>query len=146
MRYLSLIALATLCMSFTNWGTNLDVAKKEAVAQHKLVLLNFSGSDWCGPCIKLHKQIFSNEIFTNFSDKELILVNADFPRLKKNQLSKELIHENELLAEKYNPKGAFPLTLLLNTNGEVIKTWDGFPKENIDAFVHEIDAALHAHH
>jgi peroxiredoxin len=57
------------------------------------------------------------------------LVRADFPRMKKNQLSKEQTAYNEKLAEKYNPKGKFPLTVLINPDGKVITEWDGYPKD-----------------
>lgn len=146
MKYLAVIAIAFVSMSFTTWQTGLDAAKKEASQQHKYILLNFSGSDWCGPCIRLHKEIFNSTPFTQFTEHELVLVNADFPRLKKNQLDKNIQHENEMLAERYNPKGAFPYTLLMDADGKVLKTWEGLPKETPEEFVHEIDAALHASH
>jgi thioredoxin-related protein len=146
MRCLLLVAVAFVTMSFTTWETDIDAAKREATQQHKHILLSFSGSDWCGPCIRLHKEIFNSPSFTQFAEKDLVLVNADFPRLKKNQLTKSLQHQNDLLADKYNPKGAFPFTLLIDADGKVLKTWDGLPKETPEEFVNEIDAALHAKH
>ena len=75
-------------MSFT-WRTDFDHAKTDAAAQHKLIILKFSGSDWCIPCIRMEKNIFSNSVFTTYADGNLIMVNADFPRKKKNQPSRE---------------------------------------------------------
>ncbi len=111
------------------WGDNLEVALADAKQNHKMVLLYFSGSDWCGPCIKLKQEVLETAEFQTFSNEHLNLVRADFPRMKKNQLSKEQTAYNEKLAEKYNPKGKFPLTVLINTDGKVITEWDGYPKD-----------------
>jgi len=67
------------------------------------------------------------------------LVRANFQRKKKNQLSKEQIKLNESLAEVYNKDGKFPYTVLVDENGKVLKSWDGFPEESAQAFVSEID-------
>jgi thioredoxin-related protein len=140
MNILSLILVGIL--SLGNWGTEMNAAKTQAKTEKKKILLNFSGSDWCGPCIKLKKDFFENEAFKTYSDKNLILVRADFPRKKKNALSKELTASNEKLAELYNQEGKFPLTVLLDENGKVIKTWDGYPKgSTVDAFIQSIHAA-----
>ena len=120
------------------WNTDLKVAEKEASENNKMILLNFSGSDWCGPCIKLRTEVFESNVFQCFSRKWLVLVNADFPRLKKNRLEKEQTAKNESLAETYNPQGHFPLTLLLNKNGKIVKTWEGFPDGTPGEFVSEI--------
>ena len=91
-------------------------------------MLNFSGSDWCVPCINLRREIFESTSFKEFADNNLVLLNADFPRLKKNQLSKDQQKKNDQLADKYNPQGHFPYTLLLDAEGKVINAWDGLPK------------------
>ncbi|WP_367914297.1 thioredoxin family protein [Leadbetterella sp. DM7] len=111
------------------WGNNLEKALADAGPAHKLVILNFSGSDWCGPCILLKKEVFESEEFKRFADTGLELVRADFPRQKKNQLPKEQVKYNESLAEKYNPAGKFPLTLLLSPEGKVLRMWEGYPKD-----------------
>ena len=92
----------------------MDEAKMLAQKEHKHILLNFSGSDWCGPCIRLHKEIFDSEAFQQFAETNLVLVNADFPRLKKNQLSASQQKINDAIADQYNSKGIFPFTVLLN--------------------------------
>ncbi len=102
------------------WLTNLDVAKSEAAETHKNILLVFSGSDWCIPCMKLEKFIWSSEEFKTFSDDHFVLLRADFLKQKKNRLSDEQQASNEQLAEKYNPNGFFPLVLVLNEKGEVL--------------------------
>lgn len=117
----------------------LENARKEATVNKELILLNFSGSDWCIPCIKLHKNIMETEDFKKLeTEKIIVYVNADFPRSKKNQLSPEMKKENAVLADQYNPKGLFPYTLLLDQDGKILKSWEGLPSENAIAFSKEI--------
>lgn len=137
-----IVTLSILSMAFINWHYNLEEAKQLAKKEHRHILLNFSGSDWCGPCIRMHKEIFESEVFKKMSDKDLVLLNADFPRTKKNQLSPKQQELNNTIADKYNSKGSFPLTVLLDENGKVLKEWDGFPKEKLEEFVDEIKNAI----
>ncbi|HMF69889.1 MAG TPA: thioredoxin family protein [Flavitalea sp.] len=129
-----LLGLSVLLLSFTVWQPDFDTAQKLAHERNQLILLNFSGSDWCGPCIRMKKEIFSNEAFSKMADTTLVMVNADFPRNKKNQLNKELRTQNEQLADKYNPEGKFPYTVLLSANGTVIRSWEGMPDETAVEF------------
>jgi len=138
MKFLTLLLISSLVTTSSAWLNNLDDAKKTAVQKHELILLNFSGSDWCGPCIRLKKEIFESNEFKNYADENLVLVNADFPRLKKNQPSKAQVKINEALAEQYNSKGKFPLTVLLSADGKVLKTWDGFPGVSAEEFTNDI--------
>jgi len=138
MRLLSL-ALIGLFAIPVSWMGNFTEAQKQAKATHKQILINFSGSDWCGPCIRLRKEILESETFEKYAAANLLLVRADFPRQKKNQLPKEQIKLNESLAEVYNKDGKFPFTVLVDENGKVLKSWDGFPDESPQAFVSEID-------
>jgi thioredoxin-related protein len=134
------LLISTLLILFTSvdWLDNFDVAKETAAKENKMILLNFSGSDWCAPCIKMKRDIFETEVFKEYAGQNLVLVRADFPRMKKNQLSKEQIKHNEALAEKYNPLGKFPLTVLFDANGKVIKEWDGYANQTPEAFVTEL--------
>lgn len=129
MKILAIKFIALFFLNIGTWGENLETAQADAKQNHKLVLLYFSGSDWCGPCIKLKQEVLETAEFQDFSKEHLNLVRADFPRMKKNQLSKEQTNYNEKLAEKYNPKGKFPLTVLINPDGKVITEWDGYPKD-----------------
>lgn len=126
-------------MSFIKWESNFEAAKKAARESHKLILLNFSGSDWCGPCIRLRKEILESDVFSKMADTALVLVNADFPRNKKNRLSAALTKQNEALADIYNREGKFPFTLLLDADGKVIRTWEGFPGKSANDFSYEIN-------
>lgn len=141
-----LLAITTCFLSSaTGWLTNFNEAKKEAAQQHKLILLNFSGSDWCSSCIRLHREMFETDVFKNFADSNLILINADFPRLKKHLLSAALIAQNDSLADHYNHNGKFPYTLLMNADGKVLRDWDdGFPKQTPEEFVKEIKSVCDA--
>ena len=123
------------------WLGDFKEAQAQATQQHKLILINFSGSDWCGPCIRLRKEILESAAFERYATDNLILVRADFPRQKKNQLSKEQVKLNEALADKYNAEGKFPYTLLVDEHGKVLNRWDGFPNENTDQFIADINKA-----
>ncbi|MCE3076217.1 thioredoxin family protein [Chryseobacterium gwangjuense] len=119
--------------------SRLENARKQASQNKELILLNFSGSDWCIPCIKLHKNIIETDEFKKLETENVVVyINADFPRNKKNQLSSELKKENASLADQYNKKGLFPYTLLLNSEGKILKSWEGLPSENALAFSKEI--------
>ncbi len=113
-----------LLISFTgytqNWTTNFEEAKSQAVKENKNILLVFSGSDWCAPCIKLDKVVWKSEEFKIESEKNWVIYKADFPKKKANQLSQELTDSNKILAEKYNSGGSFPLVLLLDKTGKVL--------------------------
>ncbi|MDY0905430.1 thioredoxin family protein [Pedobacter sp. CFBP9032] len=134
--FITLITLFTVPVS---WMGDFTEAQKQAKATHKQILINFSGSDWCGPCIRLRKEILESETFEQYAAANLLLVRADFPRQKKNQLPKEQVKLNESLAEVYNKNGKFPFTVLVDENGKVLKSWEGFPDVSPQAFVSEID-------
>lgn len=135
---MKLIALLLLFVIPTQWETDFENAKKIAKEKHQLILLNFSGSDWCGPCIMLRKDYIDSQTFQNMASDNLVMVNADFPRKKKNQLSADQVKRNEALAEKYNKQGQFPYTLLLDANGKVLKTWSGKPGTTVEQWTQEI--------
>ena len=120
------------------WEPDFENAKKIAKEEHKLILLNFSGSDWCGPCIVMRKDYLNSDVFNTMADENLVMVNADFPRKKANQLPAEIIKKNENLAELYNKEGKFPFTLLLSAEGKVLKTWTGKPEVSVDEWTTEV--------
>ena len=130
------LLIALLAFFFTGsplWTLDMNKAKEEAVKSHKLIVLNFSGSDWCGPCIKLKQEVLDSPEFLKYAENNLVLVRADFPRQKKNQLDAKQTAHNEMLAEKYNPKGKFPLVVLINEQGKALKEWEGYPKNMTSA-------------
>jgi thioredoxin-related protein len=122
MKYLiSFSFLLTAVFGYSqNWATNFDDAKAKAEKENKNILLVFSGSDWCGPCMKLDKMVWQSSEFQTESDKSWVIYKADFPKKKANQLSPELTESNNKLAEKYNKNGSFPLVVLLDKKGKII--------------------------
>lgn len=143
MKKIILIICGVLAISLAHSQTILENAKKNAKEKHQFILLNFSGSDWCIPCIKMRKEIFEDDGFKKMSDSLLIILNADFPRNKKNQLDVNSRKQNEVMADKYNSNGIFPYTLLLDADGKVIKAWEGLPKADAHSFSTEIRAIYH---
>lgn len=138
MKFLLLLFYGFLLNTDTGgWLTNFEEAQKIAAEKNKYILLNFSGSDWCGKCMMMRKEIFESPVFKDYSAGHLVLLNADFPRNKKNRLSKEQVKQNETMAEKYDPEGKFPYTVLLNAQGKIIKAWDGFSNKTADEFINE---------
>lgn len=139
--------LMLLCtVSYGQWETDFSKAKSTAKAEHKLILLNFSGSDWCAPCIRLKNEIFDTPAFTDVAHISLILVNADFPRKKKNLPDKTLQLQNDNLAAEYNDMGKFPLTVLLTPDGVVLKRWEWYPQSGVDGFVEQIKKSYDEFH
>ena len=103
-----------------NWRTNFDEAKAEANKEDKNIVLVFSGSDWCAPCMKLDNVVWKSEAFKQEAEKNWVIYKADFPKKKANQLAPDLTASNQKLAEKYNRGGSFPLVVLLDKTGKVL--------------------------
>ncbi len=144
MRLFSVLLAGILFVSVTGWDTDFEEAKKKAEKEHKFILLNFSGSDWCGPCIRLNDQVFETTVFKDYADNNLVLVNADFPRLRKNQLPKEVQKKNDKLADQYDRDGIFPYTVLLNAEGKLLRSWEGLPNATAEEFTRQINTAINA--
>jgi thioredoxin-related protein len=133
------IYIMMLFIPGVTWLGDFNTAKTIAAQKHELILVNFSGSDWCGPCIRLRKEILETAAFESYAADHLVLVRADFPRQKRNQLSKEQTKLNEALADKYNADGKFPFTLLIDENGKVLRNWNGFPNETPEQFIAQVN-------
>jgi thioredoxin-related protein len=115
--------LVLLISSFVfsqDWKYNFEEAKKEAQTEGKNIVVIFSGSDWCAPCIKLERNIWMSEEFKKEAAEKWVLVKANFPRKKGNQLSEEQTAHNRELAEKYNKEGSFPLVVILSPEGKLL--------------------------
>lgn len=136
----ALLSISNFLFLSPHWETDFDKARQSAQSEHKLILLNFSGSDWCGPCIRMHEEIFENSSFTQYANDHLVLVNADFPRLKKHKLPEEQQKKNDQLADRYDKDGVFPLTLLITSDGRVLKKWEGKPQITPENFTDQIRA------
>src|SRR3954468_1656004 len=113
-----LIAMAlTQVRAEEQWLTDVPKAEAKAKAEKKLVMLDFTGSDWCGWCIKLHKEVFSQPEFSDYAKKNLVLVEVDFPR--KKEQSSEQKKANAALQEKYKIQG-YPTIIVLDGDGSKV--------------------------
>ena len=97
------------------WITDVPKAMEQAKSQKKLVLLDFTGSDWCPPCKNLHKTVLTSEEFSKFAKDNLVLVDLDFPKSKPQ--SDELKAANKELSKKYGIKG-YPTIIVLDADGK----------------------------
>jgi thioredoxin-related protein len=120
------------------WETDFDAAKQRAKAEKKAMLLDFTGSDWCGWCIRLKKEVFDHEEFQEYAKKNLVLVELDFPRSK--ELPEEEKEQNEALAAEYGIRG-YPTIVLLNSRGrEVART--GYQEGGPEKYVEHLEELL----
>ncbi|WP_321346035.1 thioredoxin family protein [uncultured Draconibacterium sp.] len=124
-----------------NWQTDFNQALQKAKSEDKPIILVFSGSDWCAPCMKLENEIWSSDEFKNFSAEHFVLYKADFPRKKKNQPDTEQVKANKQLAEKYNQKGFFPLVVVLDENGKVLGE-TGYKKLSPNEYIKHLETFL----
>ena len=105
------------------WTENFAEAQTQAAAQTKHLLLDFTGSDWCGWCIKIDKEVFAKPDFQEFGGKSLVLVEVDFPKSKPQPPAVKA--QNEGLQRKYKVNG-YPTLVLLDPAGKEVKRWEGF--------------------
>lgn len=139
-----LLGIFLFLASFSNGfsQTNqLEKAAQIAKEENKLIFMNFSGSDWCRSCMILKKSILDTPEFKSFASNKLILLDVDFPRNKKNRLSKEQTQYNEKLAEKYNKDGQFPTIIILDADLKIIaKT--GYKRLNSTQYIDHIKTLI----
>jgi len=129
------LALASASAAELPWMTDLPKAQAQAKTDKKLVMLDFTGSDWCGWCIKLNKEVFSTPEFAEYAKKNLVLVEVDFPRAKKQ--SAEEKKANEGLQQKYKIEG-YPTIIVLNSEGKQVGQL-GYMPGGPKAFIAELD-------
>ncbi len=117
--FLVAIALATFANAEvkSGWLTDFKKAQDEAKANNKLLLVNFTGSDWCGWCIKLDREVFSQPAFKEYASKNLVLLEVDFPRAKPQTSAEK--KQNFELAERFGIEG-YPTIVVLNSEGKKI--------------------------
>lgn len=120
------------------WQTDFEKATSEAKKGKKAILLNFTGSDWCMWCIKLHDEVFSKEAFQEYAQDELVLVEVDFPARK--ELDEATKRQNYDLQEKYRIEG-YPTIILVDEEGkEIART--GYRPGGAQAYVQHIKKLL----
>lgn len=139
---LSIFLLCTLSTTIAQeWETNIDIAQTKATEQDAPIVLVFQGSDWCAPCIKLDKEIWSTETFKNYAKDHFVMLQADFPRRKKNALTETQQQHNNALAEKYNPNGIFPFVVVLDNTGKLLGE-TGYQKISPEAYISHINSFI----
>lgn len=135
---LTLLLLASVsARAELTWLTDLDEAKKVATKENKKLLVDFTGSDWCGYCMKLHKEVFATEEFEKFA-KDFVLVELDFPKRKEQPAAEKA--KNQAAQKKYGVNG-FPTVIIMNTSGKVLNRAEGYsPDSGPSAYLPQLGA------
>lgn len=133
---MALVALAPAWAA--EWMTDLEAAKAKAAAENKAVLVDFTGSDWCGWCIRLRKQVLDTPAFEQYAKDKFVFMEVDVPRNPK--FDKELRARNEKLCDQYGVDG-FPTILVLTPQGDVVGGFNGY-KSSVAAAAKSLDEAL----
>jgi thioredoxin-related protein len=120
------------------WLTDLPKALAQAKAEHKQVLMDFTGSDWCPPCKALHKNVLTSEEFETYAKANLILVVVDFPH--HGSMTDDQKETNKALAEKYNVDG-FPTIIVLDGEGKQLSKDVGYSGEETKDFIAKLPKA-----
>jgi len=123
------------------WQTDFTQAKEIAAAEDRAIVLVFQGSDWCAPCIKLDREIWSTEAFEKYAESNYVMLKADFPRRKQNALSEEQTKANAQLAETYNKNGIFPFVVVLDSKGKVLGE-TGYKKRSPEEYIEELNSFI----
>ena len=122
-----------------SWGTNLEAALTKAKEGEKLVFVDFTGSDWCPPCMALHDKVLIQEAFLNYAEENLELVVMDFPQRK--QQSAEQKAYNQSLAKKHKVNG-YPTVIVLDGDGKEVHRAVGFSGQDAAGYVASLKKAL----
>lgn len=125
-----------------NWETNYEKAIAMANKEGKHILIDFTGSDWCPPCIKMKKDIFDKKTFKDYTGDKLVLIELDFPRKKK--LDKSISEQNDQLLKKYGVR-AFPTIILLNPDGKEIARHVGYKAGGVENYLRYIENNIASH-
>ena len=133
-----LLAGSTGAWASEGWLTDFVKARKIAATKNVPILVDFSGSDWCGWCIKLDGEVFSKKAFKEYAEKNVVLFLADFPNGKKQ--TAKVAAQNEALSSKYGVRG-FPTVLLLDAEGGVLAR-TGYRPGGPEAYVEHLKGLL----
>lgn len=134
---LSMVVLYQVTAAEGEWLTDFAKAKEKAKAENRMILLDFTGSDWCPPCKALHKNVFTSAEFLEYAKKNLVLVEVDFPRNKAQ--SSELKKANSELAKKFGIE-AYPTVIVLSSSGKELSKHAGYGGEKAKEFIAKLEA------
>ena len=138
----TILLAAAVCAAHAggeDWMTDFEAAKKQAEKENKVILADFTGSDWCPPCMALNKKVLTTQAFKKFAAEKFVLVEIDFPRAKKQ--SPELKKANQELQEKYKIEG-FPTIMILDSKGNKIEEFVGYGGEDAEKFIAKLQKVL----
>lgn len=136
--WVAILGFSVVSFGAEGWLTDFEAAKKLAAEKNVPILADFSGSDWCGWCIKLDNEVFSKDAFKEYAKENVVLFLADFPNRKPQ--SKEVKEQNDALAKKYGIRG-FPTVLLLDAEGNVLEQ-TGYQAGGAKAYVEHLKELL----
>ena len=138
---ISIVMLYCTRLEALDWETDFEIASLTTKASGKYMLLDFSGSDWCGWCKKLEKEVFSQDAFKDFAEKNLVCVLVDFPQKKKQ--TRGLKQRNRDLATKYGIQG-YPTIIILSPDGKPVgKT--GYLQGGSSKYVQHLNEIIERH-
>jgi thioredoxin-related protein len=133
----ALFVATTASLAKTGWDDDCEKSLAKAKEDQKMVLLDFTGSDWCGYCIKLDEEVFSKSAFKKFAKENLVLVELDYPRGKN--LPKKTKEQNDGLKSKYGISG-YPTIILLDSEGKEAARWVGYKATLLDELKDRVKA------
>lgn len=136
---LILAALVVASRAELSWQTNFEAAKQQAKKEDKVLLMDFTGSDWCGFCIRLKKAVWDKPEFAKFAEKNLVLVELDFPHNKK--LPADLKKQNDALQDKYHIEG-FPTVVVLDGDGKELGRMEGYEGDNVTSYIKRLEKII----
>jgi thioredoxin-related protein len=145
LRPIHIAAAAALCLcapialhaqSKPGWGENQAQALEKAKTANKLVVLDFTGSDWCSWCKKMDTEVFSTPEFREYAQQHLELVEVDFPHQKS--LPADLKKQNDELQKQYGIQG-FPTIVVLNADGKKVGEFEGYQEGGAKAFIDQLE-------
>lgn len=132
----SLIATIGHAGENSNWHTDVESGLAQAKKQNKAVMVEFTGSDWCPPCMMMNQKVFSQAAFTSAAEKNYVLVVIDIPRANE-----ELAEENSKVAEQYKVKG-YPTVVLLDKDGKKFNHFIATEHPSVPQFLAHLSSAL----
>ena len=136
----SLVAFSAASMAAeSGWLTDFEAAKKQAKEENKPILINFTGTDWCGRCIRIEKEGFSKDEFKAYAKENLVLMEVDFPEKKKQ--TDEVKAQNKKLDKEFKIEG-YPTIFLIDAEGKKLSEDIGYREGGAQAYVDHLKELL----
>jgi thioredoxin-related protein len=123
------------------WQTDLNAAKEQAKKENKAVLIDFTGSEWCGFCKKLKAAVFDKADFQKFAEKNFVLVELDYPPFVKKKVPAAVQKDNEKLRQKFNVEG-YPTVVVLDSNGKELGRLEGYEGDDVAGYLKRLEKIL----